>query len=234
MTDSTIFTQATPDAALVTPPASTTTLPQEVIELVGQGKKYATVDDALKSVPHAQKHIKTLEEELASTKAELEKRKTAEQLLDEIKSGMKPAESPSAFGQITSDNVAQIVEQTLVKKTQEQVVKTNISKVTSAFSGKYGEKAEEAFKTLAKDTGMSVDELNRLSATSPNAVLQLAGITGKQVVTGGGRMSSSVNTDGLAPTDQSGQLSARVKQGASTKDLVNAWKIAGQKVGKPT
>ncbi len=32
-------------------------IPTEAAELVGDGKKYQSVEDALKSVPHAQKHI---------------------------------------------------------------------------------------------------------------------------------------------------------------------------------
>ena len=35
-------------------------IPTEAAELVGDGKKYSSVEDALKSVPHAQKHIQTL------------------------------------------------------------------------------------------------------------------------------------------------------------------------------
>ena len=63
-------------------------IPTEAAELVGDGKKYQSVEDALKSVPHAQKHIQTLESELASVKEELTKRRTTEELLDEIKSGV--------------------------------------------------------------------------------------------------------------------------------------------------
>ena len=46
-------------------------IPTEVQELVGEGKKYQSPEDALKSVPHAQQHIQTLESELAEIKEEL-------------------------------------------------------------------------------------------------------------------------------------------------------------------
>ena len=69
-------------------------IPTEAAELVGDGKKYSSVEDALKSVPHAQKHIQTLESELATLKEELMKRRTTEELLDEIKSGVQPKENP--------------------------------------------------------------------------------------------------------------------------------------------
>ena len=232
MTEETIFNQATPDPAAPNTAASAS-LPQELLDLVGPGKKYASEADALKSVPHAQKHIKTLEDELALVKIELEKRKTAADLLDEIKSGFQPSAQP-APGTITTDNVAQIVEQALENKNKKQLEVSNITKVTSAFTEKFGDKANDAYKLLAQESGISVQELNRLAATSPQAVFKLAGLTGKQDVSGSGKMNSSVNTEGLPRTDSTNTLSARLKAGASTKDMVNAWKIAGQKVGKST
>ena len=48
-------------------------IPTEAAEFVGQGIKYQSVEDALSSVPHAQKHIQTLESELAEVKEELVK-----------------------------------------------------------------------------------------------------------------------------------------------------------------
>ncbi len=70
-------------------------IPTEAADFVGDGKKYNSVEDALKSVPHAQKHIQTLESELAAAREELAKRRTTEELLDEIKSGIQPQATPA-------------------------------------------------------------------------------------------------------------------------------------------
>ncbi|MFA5142509.1 MAG: hypothetical protein WC471_06090 [Candidatus Woesearchaeota archaeon] len=228
-TETTPFSVTTENTATTAP---TITLPQEVADLVGAGKKYATPEDALKSVPHAQNHIKTLTEELQAAKAELEKRKTAEQLLDEIKSGIKTTEQPST-SQITPDTVTQLIEQTINRKTQETVETQNVGKVTNAFSGKFGEKAEEVYKQLAVDSGLTLQQLNLLSKTSPAVVLKLAGFADTKQPNVE-KLSSSVNTEGFGSSQNTQGLSARVKQGASTKDLTNAWKIAGQKIGKPS
>ncbi len=210
--------------------AATTQLPPEVAELVGLGKKYASTEDALKSVPHAQKHIKTLEEELAQANAELSRRKTAEQLLNEIKSGITTDGTPPP-SQITPDIVEQVVSQQLEKRQQQQMATQNIKQVTSAFSEKFGDKAEEVYNSLARDAGLSVSVLNQLAATSPTAVLKLAGLTGTQTASTT-RTSSDVNTSGMRQVQDNSQLSSRVRPGASTKDVVAAWKIAGQKIGK--
>jgi len=231
MNNETIFSATTEsEAPVVTSSATTTQLPQEVTELVGQGKKYATMEDALKSVPHAQKHIKTLEDELAQTKVELEKRKTTEQLLNEIKSGISTDGTPPP-SQFTPDMVEQVVSQQLEKRQLQQTATQNIKQVTSAFSSKFGDKAEEVYNSLAVDAGLSVSMLNQLAATSPTAVLKLAGLAGAKVVPPS-RTSSDVNTSGMGQSQDTSGLTARVRPGASTKEVVNAWKIAGQKVGK--
>lgn len=235
MSESTPFSATTDNnAAPVVNPAAVPTIPPEVSELVGQGKKYATVEEALKSVPHAQNHIKTLTEELQAAKAELEKRRTAEQLLDEIKSGIKPAEQPSSSS-ITPDSVAQLVEQAISKQQQELIASRNVEQVTSSLTAKYGDKAEEAYISLAKENGISVQQLNLLSKTSPAVVLKLAGLSTVKQPTQGGKIENDVNLNSFSQgTVDTSNLSAKIKPGASTKDVLAAWKIAGQKVGKPS
>lgn len=232
MTSETIFSATPEPVTQTTAPVSATItqLPPEVAELVGLGKKYASTEDALKSVPHAQKHIKTLEEELAVANAELSKRKTAEELLNEIKSGISTdgALPPSQF---TPDMVEQVVSQQLEKRQLQQTATQNIKQVTSAFSAKFGDKAEEVYNSLAVDAGLSVSVLNQLAATSPTAVLKLAGLAGTKVVPPA-HPSSDVNISGMSHSQDTSGLTSRVRPGASTKEVVNAWKIAGQKVGK--
>lgn len=203
-------------------------IPTEAAELVGDGKKYSSVEDALKSVPHAQKHIQTLESELAAAREELAKRRTAEELLDEIKSGIQPQATP-AGSEFDQDKLLQLVDQTLEYKEKQKAAKGNAESVASKFTEKYGAKAEEVYNTVARESGLTVQQLNSLAASSPKIVLKLAGLEGTSAPVAG-KTSSTVNTEALNKTVDPNTLSARVKQGATTKDLVNAWKIAGEKV----
>ena len=203
-------------------------IPTEAAELVGDGKKYNSVEDALKSVPHAQKHIQTLESELAAAREELTKRKTTEELLDEIKSGIQP-QITSAGSEFDQDKLLKLVDQTLEQKERQRAAKTNAETVANKFTDKYGQKAEEVYNTIARDSGLTVQQLNSLAASSPKIVLKLAGLEGTSAPVAG-KPTSSVNTETLGNKQDPNQLSARVKQGATTKDLVNAWKIAGEKV----
>ena len=226
MSDSIFNEQAT--SAEVVAPQPATVLPPEVVEFVGSGKKYSSVEDALKSVPHAQKHIQTLEQELAQAKEELTKRRTTEELLEEIRSGIPSVEKTSPI-EINQDKLVQTVANVLAQRDAEAVAQKNISTITSSFTAVFGDKAEEKYTQLANESGLSVQQLNKLSASSPQAVLKLAGLSSKQegVPT---KTQSSVNTEAMIQSGSSHELSARVPKGATTRDLVAAWKAAGEKV----
>lgn len=225
----TIFEGATTPSEPVVPPV-VSTVPQELAELVGEGKKYKSVEDALKSVPHAQTHIQRLEDEMKQMKEELERRKAAEEILEEIRSGVSQGTSQPTKAELNPEVVEQTVSAILSKREAEVKAQTNVASVISNFEKAFGDKtkAQEMYLKVAEESGLSVKELNRLSATSPEAVLKLAGLNKKETPSAG-KIHSTVNTVTLNQGHQE-ELSARVKQGASTRDLVNAWHIAGEKV----
>ncbi len=215
-------------------PAPTNILPPELVEFVGTGKKYASVDDALKSVPHAQKHISTLEQELADAREELGKRKTAEELLADIKAGMQDGSQPTPTNVptgVTPESIARTVQLVLDQNRAVDAQKSNTDKVITSFVTKFGtaEKAEQFYIALAQENGMTVNDLNKLAATNPTVVLKLAGID-KAIAPPPPKPNSTVNTDGFSQQQSPGELSARVPRGARSKDIVQAWRNAGAKV----
>lgn len=210
------------------------TLPTEVVEFVGEGKKYQSVDDALRSVPHAQKHIQSLEAELAVLKEEVTKRRTTEELLDEIKSGFLPNEATTETVGLDKEELANVVNKTIEFREAQQRARNNTQSIANKFKEKFGETAQSAYEALARDSGLSLQQLNTLAATSPNAVLKLAGLN-QQAPSAFGKPSSTINTEALANTNSGNQnLSAKVPKGATTKDVVKAWKIAGEKIKNST
>jgi hypothetical protein len=122
----------------------------------------------------------------------------------------------------------QLVDQTLEVKERQRLAKTNASQVAAKFTEKFGTEAETVYKSVARENGLSEQQLNSLAASSPNVVLKLAGLAEAKIAPVS-KSSSSLNTQALTQKVDSSTLSARVKQGATTKDLVNAWKIAGEK-----
>lgn len=206
-------------------------LPPEVQEFVGEGKKYKSLQDALKSIPHAQTHIQRLEQELTEAKTAAAKAVAMEELLEEInKSKVQPApQSTPASSGVQDVDLDSVVEQALARKEAQKVAQANAQKVINAFQVKFGEQSEAQFIKLAEENGLPISYLNTLAQTSPQAVLKLAGIVQEQPKSVP-HASSSVKTEGQFNQNNQ-ELSAQVPLvGASTKDVLNAWKIAGLKV----
>lgn len=231
MTDTTIFgadqTPVTPETPVV-PPVTTTQLPPGVDQLVGIGKKYASVDVALAAIPHAQTHISNLESELAVVREELSKRKTTQELLEEIQSGI-PQGTTIPKVEINQDEIVNIVNHQLAQKETQKVSQDNTEKVRQVFTKQFGDNAEKIYIALAAEAGLTVNALNQLTALSPNAVLKMAGIKETQKVNMG-TIKSDINTQALDSTRSSDEISAKLPKVFSTKDVTAAWHRAGEKV----
>ena len=202
-------------------------IPTEAQELVGEGKKYQSPEDALKSVPHAQKHIETLESELASVKEELTKRQTTQELIDELKSGSQPVENTTQSAEINQDSVMDLVNQTLTIREKKAQAESNAKSVAAKFTAQYGDKAEATYNSIAKELNVTVTQLNELASSAPSIVLKAAGLSAATAPVG--NTTGSVNTEALTNTASPEALSAKVESG-STKDLLKAWGRAGEKI----
>lgn len=154
-------------------------LPEELAELVGEGKKYKSVEDALRSVPHSQEHINRLERELSELREDLDKRLNSEEALKQIlekKKGSEGEETPSDA--ITPDAIKDLVKSTFNEVTQEEKQKSNIQTVEEALQNKWGEKTVETLKAKAAELGVSVQFMRDTAASSPKAFFNLVGLEG--------------------------------------------------------
>lgn len=228
MSEQTIFNGgADQTPPVVTPPSPV--VPTELQELVGQGKKYATLDDAIKSVPHAQTHIAKLEQEAAQLREELQKRKAAEDLLADIKAGITQQGETTPKVDLSQETVSNIVKNVLKQEQESNIQAQNAKSVMTAFETAFGDKqkAEQEYIKIAEKNNLPVQMLNQLAMTSPEAVLNLAGL--KKTTQPVGKVSSDVNTINFNTTEPE-MPSAKLKPGATTKDMVAALQAARQKV----
>lgn len=224
------------DDIVVESPSPSGAVPPELAEFVGEGKKYKTAEDALKSIPHAQSHIQKLEEEMKALKEKALRADVTEELLEELrKQGINPpagSETTSQTPAVSPADIEKTVEQVLAQRESAKLAKSNASAVTAAFAEAFGDKGKEKYEEVAAANGLSLDALNSLARSAPSAVLKLAGLKqkgGKDVP----RTTPSIRTEGLQSNP--GELSARVPPvGATTRDLVAAWRVAGEKVNRNT
>ena len=226
MSEENIFSSDQEPEIVANPAPIADALPPEVAELVGEGKKYKSAQDALKSIPHAQSHIQRLEEELAATKAEVAKAKAVDELLEELRK--QPPQSTPAQAATPQEplDINGAVEAALARKEAQLTAKANAKTVIDSFKQAYGEQSEAQFIKLAEETGLAIPYLNNLAMTSPSAVLKLAGLT-KSAQPNVPHSSSTVNTQ--AALDNNKTLSSAVPVvGASSKDVLQAWRNAGE------
>jgi len=218
MTD--IFNGADPAPAVVEPLVTNTpqapVIPPELSEYVGAGKKYATIDEVHKAFPNAQKHISTLEEENRQLKEDNAKRRTTEELLNDIQSRVTPQSNGDTIPQkVDIPDISSLVRQEVERVKIEESYKVNQKTVVDELTKVYGDKAREKYAALATDLGVTKEALNQLALTSPTAFFKLAGIT-PQAANRSGTLTSDVTkvTNILSPDP----LSSKVPMNGSAKD----------------
>ena len=192
-------------------------------------QKYSDVEAALKSLPHANQHISALEAEMATLKEDLAKRQTAEEIVSQLDgkiSQTAPVETPST-PEVDLSQIEALVDKRLSSVEHQKQAEANISRVTSKMSEVYGEKAEEMFYAAGQEAGLSAQELNSLAAKSPVAALKLIGVGDKVAPSQPAKSFGTVNTEAINQGDQ-GKQSAKVPAGASTSQMVNAWRNAAK------
>lgn len=185
-----------PSASTVVPPSTS-----PYADLLGGIKnergeqKYATIEDALTGLAHAQAFIPEVKSQLSvkdaeldALKAELAKRQSVEEVIaslsqrQPVEPVVEPTSQPSQG--LNQEDVLQLVQNALNKQKAQDVSNVNIGKVRSALVSKYGEKAQEVAAARATELGMTMETLSALSASSPDAVLALLGATSTIAPTG--------------------------------------------------
>ena len=158
---------------------------QEIFEeLVGEGKKYSSVEDLAKAYFHADRHIHQLERENESYREQVQKAATVDDILARLNpSSEKPPiqetgdETHHQESKAQPDDVESLVQKALEAKLKERDGTANRQRVVESLKAKYGDAAGRVFKERSQELGLDLEEL---SARSPQAVLDLFGVQQQQ------------------------------------------------------
>lgn len=222
MTDETIFGTPPADPPLVAePPKPQFQLPDSVAELVGEGKKYASVEKALEALPHAQQHILRLEAEAAELREKVAGSQSAEEVLraiQELKDKTQTPGAPPLDQEALAKLVASQLDSQLTVREAQTRAQENAKQVIQALQAKHGDKAEEVYRAKAAELGLSVQVLNELASKSPKAALAYFGAAPAAPVSTRG----SVNTSALdlkGRSDLPPKPPKSLMAGADSKDV---------------
>lgn len=184
----TVPVQPTPvlpaDPLKAQPTVPVTPAPGSAIDsLVGEGKKYKTVEELAVAYANADGHIVTLTTELADVRKDLDGRLNATEILKELKEiQLKPNQDQTVVTPPTLDagQVAELVKSTMTdldvegKKTQNRLVVSD--RLAREWGGAEASKVMLAQK--AAELGVTVGFLGGVVESSPNAFYQLVGLAG--------------------------------------------------------
>ena len=201
-----------------------------------EGKpKYKDVQTALAALKASQEYIpaikqekEQLEQRINELQQELSKRAVLQEVVEKLKQEkhQPTQEQPTMEEQqtqaqaLTPEQVQQMLEQyvpQILEKRQEQTVaQQNILAVDQKLKEFYGEKVEEAVKTKAESLGLSIQDLEALSAKSPASVLALLGV--KETKPTGKTFQSSVAIPPVNPANDDLKPEKSMLLGATGKE----------------
>lgn len=194
----------------------------------GGEPKYKDVPTALAALKASQEYIRTLEDENRDYKESKVKSETMEEVLQRFTANKDNTKDSTKSSELDVEQLESKFDEWMNQKEKQKAYKTNQQVVSETLVKKFGdvEKGRKAFEDKAKELGLDLETFTSLASTSPKAVLsyfQMSTDSYKPNVQG------SVNTDGLKPTAQQPNIGG-VMFGATSEDMVAAWKAAGQAV----
>ena len=199
-----------------------------LVELVGEGKKFGTVNDLAKGKAQSDAFIEQLKREQQELREALAQSKSVEEHLNDLRSavmthnkkegnpsemtpdqneaGAKPVET-SAQKTPSPDDIRSIVEQEVNRRVSIQKQEQNIDSVINAAKQVYGENYKQELSNKAAELGSSPDELFSIAEKNPNLFKSIMGLNAQAseapAQKSANRIFESVNTDALRSQNRS-------------------------------
>jgi len=156
-------------------------------DLIGEGKKYATQDEANNALVYSQTHISNIE---AENKLLREKSEATTDLLAEIK---KSKEAAPKTDEVDFDK---LVDDKLNQRFAQDTATSNLQAVDVKMKGVFGnDKAKELMKLKATELNMTLAEMQKVAEQSPNAFLAWFDFGGENANAQSNLDNSDVNTE---------------------------------------
>jgi hypothetical protein len=161
------------------------TNPLEV--LVGEGKKFKSVEELAKGKLESDRFIEELKRQVAGQQEELKKRLYQEELLASLQAKAAAGNASEAGKETTSTtevatktppgeaDIASLIEKTITERERKATATQNIAVVERQLSEAFGTEAQKVVKEKAEELGLSLARMQEIAAESPNAFLSLVG-----------------------------------------------------------
>lgn len=185
--------------------------------LVGEGKKFKSPEELARGKYEADTYIQTIERKLDEMKKELDKRQTADEIADRIKSELagrgvsnqgshqnsdeennsNSNDQKTNLESLSREELLKLFDERLADRENKSKAQRNREEVSKVLGEKVGATANQWLQNKANELGVSVDYLKQQAEVSPKAFYNLVGLNQQQTGNKGWTPpASSVNTAG--------------------------------------
>jgi len=180
----------------------TQTQSEMVAALVGEGRKYKTVDDLAKAYVNADSFIEQLKAENRQLKEKADSAKNIDDVLERLQQQQttQPADQPVAAPQPSVGDLTKLVEATVTGLETKKRRQENILKADAKMKELFGEKAAEKFAAVAVTPDLH-RVYTELASVDPDKFLSLfAGEQKQPTVADTGGVNTTVNYSSVSNT----------------------------------
>jgi hypothetical protein len=155
-------------------------------ELVGEGKRYASVQELARAALEKELHIKNVEADNKEMREDLTRRATAEEILAKIQSsntnttlsqpvqtGLESSSEPLLTKEQLNALIQKQVSDAVTGMSAEAEAKKNIDLVKSTLTKTWGDDYTTKLKEKAQELGVSEDWITQTARTTPKVLLSL-------------------------------------------------------------
>ena len=172
--------------------------------LVGEGKKFATVEDLAKGKLESDAFIQRLQLENEETRNDLQGRLSIEDFLEEMRKQKQdtpvsnpgtpnpnengntdsaPLDKPTMSG-LSPEEVQALINSTVLERERNSRESSNKQESLKALAEAFGEGSQRVLQTKVAQLGISEEKLDELARTSPAAFKEVMGINSAQSTSG--------------------------------------------------
>jgi len=173
--------------------------------LVGEGKKFKTVEDLARSKVESDNFIEQLKREGAEMRQMLKdlegkvgKQQTIKEVLDAVKEARGSDDNQAA---VTTEELLSLVDQRIQARDSEKGKTLNYERAQSVLLDKFqndAAKARDFVRSESQRLGMSPQELKALAQTSPEAFARILGLNQPKGSGPSTSLRSEVNTESMS------------------------------------
>jgi hypothetical protein len=161
-----------------------------VEELVGEGKKFKTIEDLARGKYESDLHIKIMEkrsDELRNDYLKVRDENLAKAKLEELIDKMQAQQlSPSSYQPpanddktpptIDSKQIESLIDSQISRRETESKEKANFNTVQNRLKERFGNSYQAVLKEQIDTLGLTIDDVNVLAKKSPNAFFRTMGL----------------------------------------------------------